>query len=210
MLDLPDFQPLNVVHGVASRSAFDALDHVLILVSPDSPSIRLRELPDRRELERVFTLARKRGAKKITSRLHNARTTGVTIATFEVGAAFAVLSSARELVAECLRDRPRSLGLAAVGLAPDATRTAVRGVVAAASAATLRAAEFQERGGEPHALAVAETLRRSASRRDRRRSGRGDRQQHRALVHRLATEHAVGDRVPAHGRTFDRDVSDSQ
>ena len=143
MLDLPDFQPLNVVHGVASRSAFDALDHVLILVPPDSPSIRLRELPDRRELERVFTLARKRGAKKITSRLHNARTTGVTIATFEVGAAFAVLSSARELVAECLRDRPRSLGLAAVGLAPDAMRTAVRGVVAAASAAAFELPSFK-------------------------------------------------------------------
>ena len=192
MLDLPDFQPLNVVHGVASRSAFDALDHVLILVSPDSPSIRLRELPDRRELERVFTLARKRGAKKITSRLHNARTTGVTIATFEVGAAFAVLSSARELVAECLRDRPRSLGLAS------------RGACARRHRALPSGASLRPRRRQHSSCRHSRTRRRArtrlrslkifavtASRRSRRRSGRGDWQQYRAMVHRLATEHAL-------------------
>ena len=148
MLDLPDFQPLKVLHGVASRSAFDAVDHILILVSPDSATRALRELPDGRELERAFVLARRRGTKKITSRLRNARTSGVTIATFEAGTAFAILSSARELVAECLRDRPRNLGLAIVGLAPDAVARATKGVVAAASAAAFELPTFKN-GPEP-------------------------------------------------------------
>jgi leucyl aminopeptidase len=143
MLDLPDFQPLNVQHGVASRGAFHGLDHVLILVSPDAASTRLRQLPEGRELERMFTLARRRGAKKITSRLRNDRASGVTIAVFEASAAFAELSLARELVAECLRDRPRTLGLALVGHTSDASSRAVTGIVAAASAAAFALPSFK-------------------------------------------------------------------
>jgi leucyl aminopeptidase len=152
MLDLPDFQPLDVQHSVLSRTTFDGLDHVLILVSSDSVSTRLRELPDGRELERMYALARRRGAKKITSRLRNDRASGVTIAIFEASAPFGQLSSARELVAECMRDRPRTLGLVVIGLTHDVVDNAVTGIVAAASAAAFALPNFKSAPPESRRL----------------------------------------------------------
>jgi leucyl aminopeptidase len=145
-MDLPDFAPLKIAQSARplTRASLDSLDHWLIVVAPRPASSALRRLPQIAPLERVFRRAAKRGTKFATTRAPNSRATGMTMASFDAGSTFTSLTWAREIVAECLRDKPGVLGITIAGLAPDAAQAAALALIAAASAASFDLPKFKK------------------------------------------------------------------
>jgi leucyl aminopeptidase len=90
----------------------------------------------------------------MSSRAPNARATGLTIGTFDARSCFAALTWAAKAVRECLRDKPRTLGVAFVGFEAGAERIAAESLIAAASAAafTLPAFKSQTKPARPATL----------------------------------------------------------
>ena len=104
MLELPDFAPLRVSFNRASRRMFDSLDHLLIVSTQGASPRALQKFPQGRQLGALLARARERGDDFASSRMSNSRATGLTVAAYAPGSAFAVLSWARRVVAECTRD----------------------------------------------------------------------------------------------------------
>ena len=158
MLDLPDFNPLKVtqVSSAPTRAAYEALDHILI-VAPKGASTSLRGLPQGRQLEQLRKRAAKTRVDTVGTRLPNARGTGITLAQFDAGTAFAALSWARTVLAEALHDKPTALGIVTVGLDSAAGRLATSSLIAAAGAAAFELPQFKsakQRSVRPRTLRV--------------------------------------------------------
>jgi leucyl aminopeptidase len=145
MLELPDFAPLRVTQSsrAVTSAALDSLDHVLIVAPKSARGRELPKLPQGRQLAALHARAIRRGEDSVGTRAPNTRGTGITIAQYVSGSAFATLTWARKIVAECLRDKPASLGIALVDLTPDGVRTAVTALVAAAAAAAFDLPTFK-------------------------------------------------------------------
>jgi leucyl aminopeptidase len=145
MLELPDFTPLRVTQTSRSLSAaaLDSLDHLLVVAPKASRGRELRRLPQGRQLAELHARALKRGDDAVSTRAGNARSTAITIAAYAPGSTFAVLSWARKVVAECLREKPRSVGVAFAGLTPDDVRAAALALAAAAAAAAFELPTFK-------------------------------------------------------------------
>ncbi len=145
MLELPDFAPLRVTQSsrAVAATAFDSLDRVLIVAPKNSRGRELRRLPLGTQLVTLHARALRRGDDAVSTRAANARATGITIASYGSGSAFSTLTWARKVVAECLHDKPGSLGIAFPDLAPDAVRTAAAALVAAAAAAAFDLPTFK-------------------------------------------------------------------
>ena len=135
MLELPDFAPLRVAHNRASRRTFDSLDHLLIVSTQDAGPRVLRKFPQGRQLGTLLARARERGDEFASSRVSNARATGVTVAAYSRGSAFSTLSWARRVLAECTRDKPATLGIAFVDALSDTDASAARSALVSAAAA---------------------------------------------------------------------------
>jgi leucyl aminopeptidase len=145
MIDLPEFSPLEVSQSAraATREVYESFDHVAIVL-PSNPGTGLfRSLPQGKQLRQLLTQAARRDVKQTSSRLDNARGTGITAATFDESTAFATLTWARQVIAECLRDRPRRLGVVALGLGEEARARALLALVAAAEAAAFELPSFK-------------------------------------------------------------------
>ncbi|HEX5419604.1 MAG TPA: leucyl aminopeptidase family protein [Gammaproteobacteria bacterium] len=100
-------------------------------------------LPQGQQLHKLLSQGAAQGLKRVTSRFTNGHATGVTVAVLEDGTPFSALSWARELLADCLRERPATLGIAVLGL-DDAVRvTTLKHLVAAASAAAFKLPSFK-------------------------------------------------------------------
>jgi leucyl aminopeptidase len=145
MLELPDFAPLRVTQtsrAIAS-AAFESLDHVLVVAATNGRGRELAKLPQGRHLAHLHAQARKRGDDSVSTRAAGARSAGITIAAFAPASKFAALTWARKIMAECLREKPRALGVAFAGLPPDDVRAAALALAAAAGAAAFDLPTFK-------------------------------------------------------------------
>jgi leucyl aminopeptidase len=166
MIDLPDFKPLKVTCSsrALTRSSLDALDHVLIVVAKSSTAA-LKKMPQGAQLAKLLERAVKRGEEFATSRASNARATGLTVTAFSSTTAFAALTSARKVIAECLRDKPATIGLVLVGLEHDDEVAAAQNLTAAAHAAAFELPTFKShdalRGARLRTLRIFATVQRA-------------------------------------------------
>jgi len=145
MIDLPDFTPVKVTQATRAytESQLATLDHLALVLPKEPPSALFTGLPQGKQLHKLVERARAQGVSRAFTRLGNARATGVTVALLEGATPFARLTWARELVADCLRERPAKLGLLTAGLDDDARAGALEAIVAAASAASFRLPSFK-------------------------------------------------------------------
>lgn len=145
MLDLPEFAPLKVTQATRAfaESHLASFDHVAIVLPKEPPSSVFAELPLGRQLHKLIDRARAQGLKSTFTRLGNARATGVTAALVDGSTPFALLTWAREVIADCLRERPGKLALMSAGLDERARSEALSALVAAAHAASFKLPSFK-------------------------------------------------------------------
>jgi len=145
MLDLPDFAPLKVTQTTRTftESQLASFDHVAIVLPKEPPGSLFAGLPQGKQLHKLVDRARAQGLKSTFTRLGNTRATGVTAAWHEAGTPFALLTWAREVIADCLRERPSKLALLTAGLDDDARLQALSALVAAAHAASFKLPSFK-------------------------------------------------------------------
>ncbi len=146
MIELPHFSPLRATATKLppNREALDRLDHLLVVAPRDDDSA-LARLPHGKRLATLRARAARNGDDFACSRAPNARATGLTVGTFAAERGFAALSWAAKAVRECLRDKPRSLGIALAGLRADAERAAAESLLAAAGAAAFALPNFKSK-----------------------------------------------------------------
>ncbi len=192
MIELPDFAPLKVTETVRSltRTAFDALDHLLVVVGKDAPAGGLGKLPQGKQLAVLLARATRRGEEIARSRAPNARATGITATRFSAPTTFGALAWGAKIVRDCLREHPVSLGVTFVGLDPEAEKRATDGLVAAAHAAAFALPQFKSKPDSPAAGSLKKLqLFGAHTKVDLAGGARGGaRQQPGAVVHRAAAE----------------------
>jgi leucyl aminopeptidase len=155
MIELPDFSPLRTTatSRAPTRAALDALDHLIIVAAPGSGGA-LARLPYGKQLATLLARATKRGDELVSTRAANARATGLTVGAFSAASRFAALTWAAKAIRECLRDKPRTLGVALVGLADGDARAAAESLLAAAGAAAFALPTFRSDAKRPTPLAA--------------------------------------------------------
>src|SRR5262245_7311007 len=144
MIELPDFAPLRVTasSGAPTRASLDRVDHLLVVTASKGETALMR-LPQGRQLATLLARAAREGSEFASSRAGNTRATGLTAATFRATSTFAALTWAGKALRECLRDKPRSLEIAFVGLDAVTERRAADAVLAAAGAAAFSLRDFK-------------------------------------------------------------------
>ena len=95
----------------------------------------MQRFPQGRQLGVLLARARERGDDFASSRVSNTRATGLTVAAYSSKSAFAALSWARRLVAECTRDKPATLGIAFADALAEPDASAARSALVSAAAA---------------------------------------------------------------------------
>lgn len=145
MFDLPDFAPLKVTQATRAyaEAQFASYDHVAIVLPKEPSGSLFAALPQGKQLHKLIERAKGQGLNRTFSRLSNTRATGVTVALLEDSSAFAQLVWAREVIADCLRERPAKLALVTVGLDDDVRAQALASLVSAAYAACFRLPAFK-------------------------------------------------------------------
>ena len=145
MKNLPNFELLKIsqMGGQPTRKTFDALDHVLIILPNNPPDALFRRAPQGAQLKRLLRRARATDLDSASTRLNNARATGLTVAKFDKKSAFAQLTWARKLIAQCGREKPSNLGMLILGLNEQQRTSAVEALVAAAEAAAFELPSFK-------------------------------------------------------------------
>jgi len=144
MIELPDFSPLRTTATSLppTRAALDRLDHLLV-VAPRGQNASLARLPHGKELSTLRSRAARNDDDFASSRAANVRGTGLTFGAFDAAPGFAALSWAAKALRECLRDKPRSLGIAVTGLGEANARSASESLLAAAGAAAFSLPTFK-------------------------------------------------------------------
>jgi leucyl aminopeptidase len=145
MIDLPEFAPLKIHQSARSVADFqvNSLDHLAVVVPKDPAHSVFASIPQGQQLQKLLSRAAAQGSSRVSSRLSNSRATGVTVAIVEGRTAFAALTWARELIAECLRERPATLGVVVLGLADEDRTATLRRLATAAAAAAFRLPSFK-------------------------------------------------------------------
>jgi hypothetical protein len=117
MIELPDFSPLRITTTTLAptRTALDGLDHLLVIAARGEHRA-LARLPYGKTLAPLLARATKNGDELASSRAANTRATGLTIGSFGAAPGFPALTWAAKALRECLRDKPRTLGIALAGL----------------------------------------------------------------------------------------------
>src|SRR5688572_1363429 len=155
MIEFPDFSPLRstATSLAPTRAALDRLDHLIVVAAPRSGGA-LARLPYGKQLATLLARATKHGDELASTRAANARSTGITICSFSAGSRFAALTWAAKTIRESLREKPRTLGIAFVGLAAADARTAADSLLAAAGAAAFALPTFKSDLKRPAQLAA--------------------------------------------------------
>jgi leucyl aminopeptidase len=159
-LELPDFAPLRVTQSerAPTSAVLDSLDHWLV-VTPKSTRVReLKRLPSGRQLAELHVQARRRGDDSASTRANNKRATAITLASYAPGSSFATLSWARKTIAECLREKPRSLGVTFADLSLADAESAALALVAAVAAAAFDLPTFKTSTPSPNRLRALKLL----------------------------------------------------
>jgi leucyl aminopeptidase len=144
MIALPDFAPLRVTAtmGRLTRSLLDRVDHLLVVTSGRRDT-SLARLPYGRQLATLLARAKRNDGDFASSRAGNERATGLTATAFRASSTFAALTWAGKTLRECLRDKPRTLAVAFVGLDAATERRAAEALLGAAGAAAFSLPEFK-------------------------------------------------------------------
>lgn len=160
MIELPDFRPLQVSQSSRglSREVCDGLDHVIVVLPPRPDAALLGTVPQGRQIQQLLAQAARRDARVAHTRLQNSRATGVTAALFERKSMFATLTWARKTLAAALREGPRRIGVAVIGLEAAAADEASLALVAAADAAAFKLPSFKTGKPSPAPLAALTLL----------------------------------------------------
>jgi leucyl aminopeptidase len=150
MIELPDFAPLRITATThaPTRATLDGLDHLLVVAARGAERA-LARVPYGKTLAPLLARARKHGDDIASSRAANARATGLTVSAFEAAPGFAALTWAAKTLRECLRDKPRTLGIAFAGLDGAPAGTAAESLVAAAEAAAFALPVFKSPSKTP-------------------------------------------------------------
>src|SRR5690606_8846335 len=104
----------------ATQRTLENVDHLLVVVPRNPGPEVFRRLPLGRQLQRLFERNGSEPDSRVTARLANRRATGVTLSAAETQSAFKSLTWARKVLADCLREKPRTLGVLVAGLDDDA------------------------------------------------------------------------------------------
>jgi leucyl aminopeptidase len=144
MIELPEFAPLSVTAsaGPPTRSLLDRVDHLLV-VTGATRGTALARLPHGRQLTTLLARATRSGDDFASSRASNTRATGLTATAFRATSTFTALTWAGKALRECLRDKPRSLAIACIGLDAVVEQRAAAALLAAAGAAAFSLPEFK-------------------------------------------------------------------
>ena len=166
---LPGTKNLKVLQSVgpAPKAVLAKLDQLLIVTPDKLAESGWRSIPDG---PRLSKLARRLDKdKSLTSRLQNPQGTGICLRRLPAAASasvasprfdnFKLLRFAGQLVADALRDEPRSLGLMVVGLADEVTESDVRAVVLAAAAHGFEMPAFRSKVKKRNRLRTLRLLR---------------------------------------------------
>ena len=144
-MQLPQFRALDVKQSPSqlTKTQCDKLDHIIAIVPKKPAKAVLRSLPFGEHLRRSFERGSDKGEGRVASRLANKRATGVTIATLDDTSPYALLTWARQLVADCKKEKPVRLGVTTAGLADAPRERALNALVAAADAAAFELPSFK-------------------------------------------------------------------
>jgi leucyl aminopeptidase len=147
MAEQPSFQPLRIsqTSRPPTRQVLEAIDHMAIAV-PQKPGHDIfRAIPQGSQIKKLLDSASRNGISHVTTRLANTRATAITVAKAEPGSAFRSLTWARELLARCLDDGTRTLGIEIAGFDDDARDELLGALVAAAQAAAFKLPSFKSK-----------------------------------------------------------------
>jgi leucyl aminopeptidase len=135
---LPDLKLPRITQSAQqpSRSALEQLDHIVIVL-PQKPSAQdFKRLPQSKQIQTL--LSKKKSSESISSRLNNTRGTGLTVGRYpDGGTRFEQLTWAKKLLATCRTERPKRIGIHAIGLG-EQEHPAVTALIAATLAAAFR------------------------------------------------------------------------
>ena len=144
MSDLPKLLRLKVSQSSRrpTRQILNSLEHVIVVV-PEKPSSKLLgTVPHVSQLKRQLI---RTGKPIVESRLKNDNATGITLAIFAADSAFDRLTWARQVIANCQRNNPRTVGVFTAGLDSDRRTEALISLVAAAEAVAFRMPSFKSK-----------------------------------------------------------------
>lgn len=132
--------------GRVEAKSLETVDQ-LLLILPEKPSkADFGKLPQGAKLQAVYRKHAPGSVPAFVTRLANSRQTLVVAGTLAADAgAFDRLSLGRQLVAEATTQKAGSLGICAVGFAPDAAATVVRDVLSATLAAAFSLPSFKRK-----------------------------------------------------------------
>ena len=157
MSDLPELLRLKVSQSPRrpTRKVLNLLEHVIIVV-PEKPSSKLlRTIPHGTQLKRLLTRI---GGPIVGSRLQNDNATGLTLAVFTADSAFDRLTWAKQVIASCQRDNPRTIGVFTAGLDSDTGTKALTSLIAAAEAAAFQMPSFKSKKAKQQRLSNLKLL----------------------------------------------------
>lgn len=145
MKQLPELSTLKITQSSSrvTKSHCDKLDHLAIVVPKKPAKALFKSLPFSEHLRKSFERGTDRGAGRSASRLPNTHATGVTIATVDDIKPYALLRWARLVVADCVKDKPRRLGISAIGLGQAERDAVLQALVAAVEAAAFELPSFK-------------------------------------------------------------------
>jgi leucyl aminopeptidase len=156
MIDLPDFLPLRISLSKSRmlRRDIDALDQLLAVVPDKRASTSVPNLPKSTLLRRLLRRATAAGQQSATTALENSRGTLLTLAAIKAGDTFSLLTQARKLFAECVRNGASRVGIVAAGFEPEAAAALQGACVRAADAAAFDLASFRSASAKPRLRSV--------------------------------------------------------
>jgi leucyl aminopeptidase len=156
MIDLPDFLPLRITlsKGRMLRRDIDALDQLIAIVPDARASTAVPDLPKAALLRRLLRRATAAGQQSATTALENSRGTLLTLAGVKAGETFGLLTQARKLLAECVRNGASRVGIVAAGFKPAAAAELRSALVRAADAAAFDLASFSSKPAKPRLRSV--------------------------------------------------------
>jgi len=148
-MKLPDFLPLKIAQSgsLPTQSRCQGLDQLIVLLPPKPRRELFNALPQGAHLQRSFQRGSQKGQGTVSSCLSNSRATTVTLSTVVEDSAFAALTWARKLVAQCHMNGAGKLGVVALGL--DSPQPSLLAFAAAADAAAFALPSYKSKPAAP-------------------------------------------------------------
>ena len=148
MTEQPNFRPLKITQTSRplTRELIASIDHIAVVVPDAAPSAVFRSLPHGNKLRQLLGKARTRNdSKRVKFRLGEDSRGTVTLTTARPTSSFSMLTWARDLVADMLRDDAHTLAISVLGFSDGDRRKLMLAFVAAAEAAAFAMPSFKSK-----------------------------------------------------------------